>query len=62
MLWGLPFRNKMGWWSGHSRSSSVAGSSPLGAVGWGASRLPSVSSLNSSRVTPLGHPICMSLK
>ena len=34
MLWGLPFRKEVGRWLGHSRSSSVAGSSLSRAAGW----------------------------
>ena len=34
MLRGLPFRNEVGQWLGHSKNSSVAGSSPSGAVVW----------------------------
>ena len=62
MLQGLPFRNKVGRWSGHFGSSSVANSSPSGAVVWGVPWLSSISSSNSNRVTPLGDPMCMSAK
>ena len=62
MLWCLPIRKEVGRWSEHFGSSLVASSSPSGATSYGVSGFSSASSSNSSRVTPSGDPVCMSMK